>query len=71
MGRRGFLKAVKCECGRGHRVDGNFIVDVHPELDNGWLAGAGSAEAFKFVRGSSRRLHRSPVLGDDIEQFGA
>lgn len=37
-------------------VDSNFIVDVHPALDNVWLAGGGSAEAFKF----------GPVLGDYI-----
>ena len=37
-------------------VDSNFIIDVHPELDNVWLAGGGSAEAFKF----------GPVLGDYI-----
>ena len=37
-------------------VDSNFIVDVHPELDNVWLAGGGSAESFKF----------GPVLGDYI-----
>ena len=37
-------------------VDRNFIVDVHPELDNVWLAGGGSAEAFKF----------GPVLGEYI-----
>ena len=37
-------------------VDGNFIIDVHPELDNVWLAGGGSAEAFKF----------GPVLGEYV-----
>jgi sarcosine oxidase len=37
-------------------VDGNFIIDRHPELDNVWLAGGGSAEAFKF----------GPVLGEYI-----
>ena len=37
-------------------VDSNFIVDVHPELDNVWRAGGGSAESFKF----------GPVLGDYI-----
>ena len=37
-------------------VDGNFIVDTDPDLDNVWLAGGGSAEAFKF----------GPVLGDYI-----
>ncbi len=37
-------------------VDRNFIIDTHPDLDNVWLAGGGSAEAFKF----------GPVLGDYI-----
>jgi len=37
-------------------VDGNFIVDRHPDFDNVWLLGGGSAEAFKF----------GPVLGEYI-----
>jgi sarcosine oxidase len=37
-------------------VDQNFIVDHHPDYDNVWLAGGGSAEAFKF----------GPVLGEHI-----
>jgi glycine/D-amino acid oxidase-like deaminating enzyme len=37
-------------------VSGNFIIDVHPELENGWLAGGGSAESFK----------QGPVLGEYI-----
>ena len=37
-------------------VDSNFIVDHHPDFDNVWLAGGGSAEAFKF----------GPVLGEYI-----
>ncbi|MDX1383091.1 MAG: FAD-dependent oxidoreductase [Thermoanaerobaculia bacterium] len=37
-------------------VDSNFIVDHHPDYDNVWLAGGGSAEAFKF----------GPVLGEHI-----
>ena len=37
-------------------VDNNFIIDTHPDLDNVWLTGGGSAEAFKF----------GPVLGDYI-----
>ncbi len=37
-------------------VDSNFIVDHHPEFENVWLAGGGSAESFKF----------GPVLGDYI-----
>jgi sarcosine oxidase len=37
-------------------VDRNFIVDKHPDFENVWLAGGGSAEAFKF----------GPVLGEYI-----
>ena len=37
-------------------VDRNFIVDHHPDFDNVWLLGGGSAEAFKF----------GPVLGEYI-----
>ena len=37
-------------------VDANFIIDTHPDFDNVWLAGGGSAEAFKF----------GPVLGEYI-----
>lgn len=37
-------------------VDQNFIVDRHPDFDNVWLLGGGSAEAFKF----------GPVLGEYI-----
>jgi len=37
-------------------VDGNFIVDHHPDFDNVWLLGGGSAEGFKF----------GPVLGEYI-----
>jgi sarcosine oxidase len=37
-------------------VSRNFIVDRHPDYENVWLAGGGSAEAFKF----------GPVLGDYI-----
>ncbi|MGD2070741.1 MAG: FAD-dependent oxidoreductase, partial [Gemmatimonadota bacterium] len=29
-------------------VTRNFIIDRHPDFDNVWLAGGGSAEAFKF-----------------------
>ncbi|MCG8468983.1 MAG: FAD-dependent oxidoreductase [Gemmatimonadetes bacterium] len=35
---------------------GQFLVDTHPELDNVWLAGSGSAEAFK----------QGPILGEYI-----
>jgi glycine/D-amino acid oxidase-like deaminating enzyme len=36
----------------------NFIIDRHPELENVWLAGGGSAEGFKF----------GPVLGEYVAQ---
>jgi len=39
-------------------VDRNFIVDRHPELDNVWIAGGGSAEGFKF----------GPVIGRYIAE---
>ena len=34
----------------------NFLIDRHPEFDNVWLAGGGSAEGFKF----------GPVVGDYV-----
>jgi glycine/D-amino acid oxidase-like deaminating enzyme len=37
-------------------VDRNFIVDRHPEMENVWIAGGGSAEGFKF----------GPVIGEYI-----
>lgn len=37
-------------------VDSNFIIDHHRDYDNAWLAGGGSAEAFK----------QGPVLGEYI-----
>jgi glycine/D-amino acid oxidase-like deaminating enzyme len=37
-------------------TDRNFIVDVHPEWENAWITGGGSAEAFK----------QGPLLGDYI-----
>lgn len=37
-------------------VSRNFIIDKHPEYENVWLAGGGSAESFK----------QGPVLGDYI-----
>ncbi len=37
-------------------VSRNFIIDLHPDFDNGWLAGGGSAESFK----------QGPVLGEYI-----
>lgn len=43
-------------CHYERSIDRNFIVDTHPDLDNVWLAGGGSAEAFKF----------GPVLGEYV-----
>ncbi len=37
-------------------TDHDFIVDRHPELENVWIAGGGSAEGFKF----------GPVIGEYI-----
>ncbi len=37
-------------------IDSNFIVDEHPDFDNAWIIGGGSAEAFK----------QGPVLGEYI-----
>ena len=47
-------------------VDANFIIDTHPGLDNVWLAGGGSAEAFKFGPVLGEYIARR-VLGDDRE----
>ena len=41
---------------RTNSIDGHFIVDRHPELENVWLVGGGSGHAFKH----------GPVLGDYI-----
>ena len=37
-------------------VDRNFFIDLHPDFDNVWIVGGGSAEGFK----------QGPVLGDYI-----
>lgn len=37
-------------------IDSNFISDEHPDFDNAWITGGGSAEAFK----------QGPVLGEYI-----
>jgi glycine/D-amino acid oxidase-like deaminating enzyme len=36
----------------------NFIIDRHPEMENVWIAGGGSAEGFKF----------GPVVGEYVAQ---
>lgn len=43
-------------CHYASSVSRNFIIDLHPDFDNGWLAGGGSAESFK----------QGPVLGEYI-----
>ena len=43
-------------CHYTQSVSRNFIIDEHPDYDNGWLAGGGSAESFK----------QGPVLGEYI-----
>ena len=43
-------------CHYSRTVSRNFIIDTHPDLDNVWLAGGGSAESFK----------QGPVLGEYI-----
>jgi glycine/D-amino acid oxidase-like deaminating enzyme len=37
---------------------GNFIIDIHPQMSNVWIAGGGNAEGFKF----------GPVVGDYVAQ---
>ncbi len=41
-------------CQTDYSVDGQCIFDLHPEMDNAWLAGGGSWHAFKI----------GPVIGD-------
>jgi sarcosine oxidase len=43
-------------CQSDNTVDGNFIIDKHPALENVWLVGGGSYHAFKM----------GPVAGDYI-----
>lgn len=43
-------------CHYASSVSRNFIIDHHPDYENGWLAGGGSAESFK----------QGPVLGEYI-----
>ncbi len=43
-------------CHYDSSVDSNFIIDKHPDFDNVWLAGGGSAEGFKS----------GPVIGEYI-----
>lgn len=42
----------------------NFIIDRHPDLDNVWLAGGGSAEGFKFGPVVGEYIAKR-VMGDD------
>jgi glycine/D-amino acid oxidase-like deaminating enzyme len=43
-------------CHYEYSTDFNFIIDTHPDFDNVWIAGGGSAEGFKF----------GPVAGEYI-----
>jgi glycine/D-amino acid oxidase-like deaminating enzyme len=43
-------------CHYSRTVSRNFMIDLHPDRDNVWLAGGGQAESFK----------QGPVLGDYI-----
>ena len=43
-------------CHYSRTVSRNFLIDRHPDYDNAWLAGGGSAESFK----------QGPVLGEYI-----
>jgi hypothetical protein len=43
-------------CHYTQTVSRNFLIDEHPDYDNAWLAGGGSAESFK----------QGPVLGEYI-----
>lgn len=44
----------------------NFIIDVHPDWENAWITGGGSAEAFKQGPVLGEYIaHR--ILGDDLE----
>ena len=43
-------------CHYTQTVSRNFLIDEHPDYDNAWLAGGGSAELFK----------QGPVLGEYI-----
>ncbi|MBI4545873.1 MAG: FAD-dependent oxidoreductase [Gemmatimonadetes bacterium] len=47
-------------------VSRNFMIDRHPELENVWIAGGGSAEGFKFGPVVGEYLARR-VLGRDRE----
>jgi sarcosine oxidase len=55
-------------------TSGNFIIDRHPDLENVWIAGGGSAEGFKFgpVVGEyiAARVMGMPTGADLDEAFG-
>lgn len=41
---------------RTDSIDGHFIVDRHPELENVWLVGGGSGQGFKH----------GPMMGEHV-----
>ena len=43
---------------RTDTVDGHFIVDQHPELDNVWIVGGGSGHGFKH----------GPMMGEHVAE---
>lgn len=52
-------------------VDRNFIVDRHPDYENVWLAGGGSAEGFKFGPVLGEYIARRVLGLDQDEEFAA
>jgi glycine/D-amino acid oxidase-like deaminating enzyme len=45
----------------------NFIIDRHPQMENVWIAGGGSAEGFKFGPVVGEYVAKR-VLGDEGDQ---
>ena len=52
-------------------VDGNFIVDYHPDFENVWLIGGGSSEGFKFGPVLGEYIARRIVGVDDAPELAA
>ncbi len=48
----------------------NFIIDRHPEMENVWIAGGGSAEAFKFGPVSGEYVARRVLKRSIPDLFG-
>jgi len=69
-------------CHYSNVVSRNFLIDRHPDFDNAWLAGGGSAESFKqgpvlgrYIAGRVFGTETDPVLNDSFrlleEEFPA